>query len=43
MKKDKLLETSNHPSQITIINKFEALQHAETEGNTKQERKDLAP
>jgi hypothetical protein len=28
---------------IAITNKFEALQHAETEGNTKYERKDSAP
>jgi hypothetical protein len=43
MKKNKLQETNSHPPQLTINNKFEALQHAETEGNTKHERKDPAP
>jgi hypothetical protein len=43
MKKSKLQETNNRPSQITITNKFEALRHTETEGNTKHERKDPAP
>jgi hypothetical protein len=43
MKKNKLQDTNNHPSRITITNKFEALRHAETEGNTKHERKDPAP
>jgi hypothetical protein len=42
MKKNKLQETNNHPPQITITNKFEALRHTETEGNTKHERKDQA-
>jgi hypothetical protein len=32
-----------HQAQIMTTNKFEALQHAETEGNTKHERKDPAP
>jgi hypothetical protein len=43
MKKNRLQETNNHPPQITITNKFEALRHAETEGNIKHERKDTAP
>jgi hypothetical protein len=43
MKKNKLQETNNNPPQITITNKFEALRHAETEGDTKHERKDPAP
>jgi hypothetical protein len=30
MKKNKLLETNNHPPQITITNNFEALRQAET-------------
>jgi hypothetical protein len=42
-KKNKPQETNNRPHQITITNKFEALRHAETEGNTKHERKDPAP
>jgi hypothetical protein len=41
--KNKHQETNNHPTQLTITNKFEALRHAETEGNTKHERKDPAP
>jgi hypothetical protein len=43
MKKNKLQETNNHPPQITITNNFEALRHAEIEGDTKPERKDPAP
>jgi hypothetical protein len=43
IKKNKLQATSNHPPQITISNKFEALRHAETEGNNKHERKAPAP
>jgi hypothetical protein len=43
MKKNKLQETNDHPPQITINNKFEALQHAETEGDTKHESKAPAP
>jgi hypothetical protein len=43
MKKNKLQETKDHPPQITITNKFEALRHAETEGDTKHESKDPAP
>jgi hypothetical protein len=43
MKNNKLQGTNNHPPQITITNKFEALRHAETEGDTKHERKDPAP
>jgi hypothetical protein len=39
----KLPERNNHPRQILITNKFEALRHAETEGNTEHERKDTAP
>jgi uncharacterized alpha/beta hydrolase family protein len=42
MKKNKLQQTNSHPPQIKIINDLEALQHAETEGNTEQERKDPA-
>jgi hypothetical protein len=42
MKKNKPQKENNHPTQITITNKFEALRHVETEGNTKQERKDPA-
>jgi hypothetical protein len=34
MKKNKLQETNDHPPQITITNKFEALRHAETEAST---------
>jgi hypothetical protein len=34
---------SNRPTQIKITNKSEALQQAETEGNTKHERQDPAP
>jgi hypothetical protein len=43
MKKNKPQETNNHPPQITSTNKFVALRRAETEGNTKHERKDPAP
>jgi hypothetical protein len=43
MEKNKLKETNDHPPQITITNKFEVLRHAETEGDTKHERKDPAP
>jgi hypothetical protein len=43
MKKNMLQETNNHPHQITITNKSEALRHAETEGDTKHEIKDTAP
>jgi hypothetical protein len=43
MKKNKQQETNNHPTQITITNQLEALRQAETEGNTKHERKDPAP
>jgi hypothetical protein len=43
MEKNKLQETIDHPPQITISNTFEALRHAETEGDTKHERKDPAP
>jgi hypothetical protein len=43
MKNNKPQESNNHPTQITITNKFEALRHAETMGNTKHERKDLVP
>jgi hypothetical protein len=42
MKKNKLQGRNNHPPQITITNKFEALRHADTEGNIKHERKDPA-
>jgi hypothetical protein len=42
IKKNKLQETNNHPTQITTANKCETLRHAETEGNTKHERKDTA-
>jgi hypothetical protein len=43
MKKNKLQETNDHPPQITITNKFEVLQHGETEGDTKHDRKVPAP
>jgi hypothetical protein len=42
-KKNKLQVTNNHPTQITITNKFEALRQAETEGDTKHERKAPPP
>jgi hypothetical protein len=42
-KNNKPQETNGHPTQITTTNKSEALRHAETEGNTKHERKDPAP
>jgi 50S ribosomal subunit-associated GTPase HflX len=42
MKKNKPQETNNHPTQITITNKFDALRHAKGKGNTKHERKDSA-
>jgi hypothetical protein len=40
-KENKLQETNNHPTQLTIANKPESLRHAETVGNIKQ-RKDTA-
>jgi hypothetical protein len=43
IKKNKVQETNDHRTQITITKKFEALRHAETEGDTKHERKDPAP
>jgi hypothetical protein len=43
MKKNKLQGTNNHPPQIRLTDKFEALRHAETEGNTEHKRKDPAP
>jgi L-2-hydroxyglutarate oxidase LhgO len=43
MKKNKLQETNNHPTQLTITIKSKALQHAETESNTEHDRKDPAP
>jgi hypothetical protein len=43
MKKNKLQETNNHPSGIPITNKFEALRHAEVEGNAKHGRKHPTP
>jgi hypothetical protein len=42
-KKNKLQGTNNHPTQLTITNEFEALRYADTEGDTKHERKDPAP
>jgi hypothetical protein len=43
VEKNKPQETNNHSSQITITNTFEALRHAQTDGNTEHERKDPAP
>jgi hypothetical protein len=43
MKKNKLQETNDHPTQITITNMFETLRYAETEGDTIHESKDPAP
>jgi hypothetical protein len=43
MKKNKPQKTNNHPTQIMITNNFEDLRQAETEGDTKHERKDPAP
>jgi 50S ribosomal subunit-associated GTPase HflX len=43
LKRNELQETNNHPTQLTITNKFDALGHAETEGNTEHKTKDQAP
>jgi hypothetical protein len=43
MKRNKLQETNDYPTQITITNNYEALRHAETEGDIKHERKYSAP
>jgi hypothetical protein len=34
LKKNEPQETNNHPTRLMITNKFDALQHAETEGST---------
>jgi hypothetical protein len=41
VKKNKLQQTNNHPPQITITNRFEALRRAGTEEGTKHEKKKI--
>jgi hypothetical protein len=42
-KRTRLQNTNSHPTQLTTTNKFEALRHADTEGNARHEREDPAP